>query len=628
MPESVSSKNTPSEISLTLLATTDVHAHLLAYDYYSDQPSPKKPSLARLASLIAEERAHSPNVLLVDNGDFLQGTPLADLFGDLSPPDAVSHPVIDAMNYLNYDAASLGNHEFNTPLSQLHSILQGLRCPLLCANLNPIGEGASLLNGLWQGQVILDRQLLDQMGNRHTVRIGLFGVLPPQVLSWDYSRVSGRLAATDSIQAARTSVRELREKGADIVIALGHTGLSSKPEEKNMENSGLYIAGIDGIDALVLGHSHLAFPQPDQPTHPEIAAQNGTISGVPTVVPGSAAAYLGKINLTLSQNGQSWRVRSHKSEIVSATEPCLIEEDQNFVSSLSPAHEWVLDQIRAPLGEVSFPIHSYLALLPGCGTVRLVAHAQTEYLREKLSGTSLAQLPLLSAAAPQKCGGRSGPGHFTHIPAGPVALRNIADIQFFPNEVSAIRLNGSEIADWLEMSASIYNRIVPDCPDQPLRNDDFPPYNSDTIFGLTYAIDLTQEPRFDPGGAMTNPTSRRAKDIRYLGEPLDPDQTFVVAVNNYRSGGGGGFPHVSPERIAFQSDTKIRDLLAKTLMAPPSRDALPEVPWRFLPIKGATVVFDTGPGIEPFLEGINVPGLDVVGQKPDGFLQMRLSLEP
>lgn len=180
---------------MTLLATTDVHAHLLAYDYYSDQPAPKKSALSWLSTLIRQERAQNSNVLLVENGDFLQGTPLSDLVTDLPAPNTITHPVVMAMNHLRYDAASLGNHEFNMPLNRLSDILDQMRLPLLCANLAPIGKDAHLLQDLWQKHVILEKQLVDQSGELQTVRIGLFGILPPQVMNWDSSRVSGKICA-------------------------------------------------------------------------------------------------------------------------------------------------------------------------------------------------------------------------------------------------------------------------------------------------------------------------------------------------------------------------------------------------------------------------------------------------
>ena len=238
----------------------------------------------------------------------------------------------------------------------------------------------------------------------------------------------------------------------------------------------------------------------------------------------------------------------------------------------------------------------------------------------------MADLPLLSAAAPQKCGGRSGPDHYTDIPAGPIALRHITDLQFFPNDVSALKLKGAEISDWLEMSAGFYNQIAPDIQDQPLRNDNFPPYNCDTIFGLRYQIDLSQPPRFDPNGTVLNPQSRRVHNVQYMGTPLDPEQEFVLAVNNYRSGGGGGFPHVSPDRTVFQSDTKIRDLLVKYLASSPALDDLPKAQWSFAAIPGASVVFETSPNARSFMNQSDFTDLSEIGTTPKRFLRMRLSL--
>lgn len=610
-------------IDLTVLATSDLHGHILSYDYFSDRDA-AMPALSRIASAIRRHRDHAENTLLVDNGDFLQGSPLSDLFSDLSPPDTLKHPVISAMNTLGYDAVGLGNHEFNLPLTRLVDVLSEADFPLLCANLEPTAEAPNGVNGIWRPHVILKHRFIDRKGQPHELKIGLFGIVPPQVMNWDHSRVAKKLKACDSVKAARGSVQELREAGADIVIALAHTGLSAAPPTSNMENSGLQIAALEDLDALVLGHTHLWFPGPDQPEHSDIDAANGTVCGVPCVQPGAMGAFLGVLDLTLGLQNDKWSVTAHGARLEQvSTAP----EDASLRKQLQPVHDWALSELRRPVGDLPRPIHSYLGLLPGCPSVQIVGDVQRSYVREQLAGTRWSDLPVLSAASPQRCGGRSGPGHFTEIGPGTIAISDISSLQYFPNDVSALRLTGAEIADWLEMSASIYRQIQSEMAQQPLIHPEFPAYNADTVFGLSYEIDLTQAPRFGPEGECLRPDSRRIRNLRWQARALDPEQAFVLAVNNYRAGGGGAFPHVSPDRIILEKDMKIRDLLVRALSDPAQHTLTTKAPWSFTPITGASAVFDTGPGFQAHFDPAARPDLSILGKTDTGFLRVQIHME-
>ena len=609
-------------ICLSLLATTDLHGSLCAYDYFSDHPG-SVPALSRIATLVHTIRAEEPNTLLMDNGDFLQGTPLTDLISDRAP-DGLVHPLVLAMNELDYDAIALGNHEFDVELDRLTEILDKIKAPVLCANLTATPDAPTGLATCWQPHILLERDLIDNTGQTQRLRIGLFGVLPPQVLSWDHSRVHGKLTAEDSFRAATRAVADLRQKGADIVIGLAHTGLSAAPAKEGMENTGRQIAKIAGLDALILGHTHLCFPGADQPEHPEINPQDATVHSTPTMQPGSVAQRLGRMDLTLQCTDNGWQVKDHTVTLIDATtEP----EDPGLRQTLTPAHNWVLSELRKPIGQISAPLHSGLAMLPGCAPVRIEAEALINYVTKAQQGTDWSDLPVLAAAAPQKCGGRGGPDHFTRIPAGRVALNNVTDLQSFPNDVSALRLTGAELTEWLEMSAGLYHQIAPGQKDQPLRRADFPIYNSDTIYGLSYEIDLSQPARYAPDGSLANPEARRIRNLTWRGAPLARDQSFALAVNNYRAGGGGNFPNVSPDRILLESKTKVRELLVRAFTnGDPTLSETPP-PAHFTPIPGATALFDTSLDMRQLLSETPNQRLEIVGETTTGFLQLRLHFD-
>ncbi|WP_299354958.1 bifunctional 2',3'-cyclic-nucleotide 2'-phosphodiesterase/3'-nucleotidase [uncultured Shimia sp.] len=621
MPTRRASDPDAAQICLTVLATTDLHGHLLSYDYYSDRVA-DVPALGRVATLVKGFRAASANTVLVDNGDFLQGTPLCDLASDDQTLE-MRHPITTAMSELKYDAVALGNHEFNVSLSRLTDLLSEIEAPILCANLAPTVHAPLGLDACWSPQIILDKQLTDSKGHEHLVRIGLFSVCPPQVMNWDHSRVHGKLTAGDSLEAAEKAVQSLRESGADIVIGLCHMGLGDGPYEKGMENAGLPISAIEGLDTMVLGHTHLHFPGENQPQIATIDLDRATVNGTPTVQPGFGGDVLGKIDLTLEKSKGRWQVVDHHVDLLATKD---VPEDSDFVEALQPAHNWALKKLREPVGEISQPIHSFLALLPGCPSVRIIAESLARFAQERLRQTEWSHLPVLAAAAPQKFGGRSGVNNFTRIQPGKVALNHISDLQYFPNDISALRLSGAEVADWLEMAASIYNQILPGQSAQPLHREDFPVYNSDTIYGLSYEIDLSQPPRFASDGTLQNPSARRIRNLSWQGAPVPPDQIFALAVNNYRAGGGGNFPLASQDRILFEDHTKIRDLLVEafTLGDPSVSDG--QVPWRFSRIPAATAVINTHPDMAEILEKQFQKGLRALELTLNGFLALELDL--
>lgn len=285
-------------LSLRLLATTDLHGHLAGYDYFEDRPCIET-GLARLASLIGTARAEAVNTLLLDNGDFLQGSPLVDYWArerGLSPGEV--HPMIAAMNALCYDAVTVGNHEFNFGLDFTLRALDGAAFPVVSANAVQ-REGASPAEDetLFAPWVILERDLADAAGQARRLRIGVIGFLPPQTVLWDRALLSGLMSTRGIAEAARAHVPALRAAGADIVVALAHTGIAPEiaPDtpEHEIEDAALPLAEVEGIDVIVCGHTHALFPAPGLPPAPGLDPMRGTLCGKPAVLPGRWGSHLG-----------------------------------------------------------------------------------------------------------------------------------------------------------------------------------------------------------------------------------------------------------------------------------------------------------------------------------------------
>ncbi|MET4130293.1 bifunctional 2',3'-cyclic-nucleotide 2'-phosphodiesterase/3'-nucleotidase [Roseovarius sp. MBR-6] len=625
VPATETQSPTGPTFTLRLLATSDVHGHILPQDYFTGRHDTPV-GLARLATLIAQARAQAgpENCLLLDNGDFLQGTPLTDLTARPGNGWRGRHPVIRAMNLMGYDAAALGNHEFNFGLDWLCDTLSQARFPVLCANaVRATGRSPLEDTPFLPSVTILTRHLRATDGGSHEIRIGLIGLTPPQVTVWDHAHLAGRITTRDMVETARHWVPELRARGADIVIALAHTGIDAGPDRPGMENAARALARVPGIDALIAGHSHRIFPGPDHAGTDGADMARGTLCGVPCVKPGYAASHLGQIDLHLGRGARGWQVTGHAVTLhpAAGAPPC-----PRLTRALARAHAHTLRLIDRALGETRAPLHSYLALVRDDPGLALVNTAQAAALAEAIRDTPYAALPLLSASAPFKTGGRGGPDHFTDIPAGPVRLRNIADLYGFPNTLYGLLVTGANLRDWLERAAICFNRITPGAPGQTLLDPAIPGHVFDVIAGLSYAIDLTSPARYDLDGALVSPQARRIRGLTHRGHPVADSDRFVIATNSYRAWGGGPFPALAEGRLIHQSTRPVRDLIADHVARLGPIAPMPPGTWRFAPLPDTSVTIETGPGLRAYPQEIEALGAQDHGLDAKGFLHLSLPL--
>ncbi|OHV71812.1 bifunctional 2',3'-cyclic-nucleotide 2'-phosphodiesterase/3'-nucleotidase [Ensifer sp. LCM 4579] len=629
-----SARAAANQAHLRIMETTDLHVHVFPYDYYADKPNDTM-GLARTASIIDAIRAEATNSILVDNGDFLQGNPMGDYIAyQRGMKEGDMHPIIAAMNVLGYDCGTLGNHEFNYGLDFLFNVANGANFPLVCANLtkgtlaaNPREDALFL-----KPYVILDRKVMDGSGQEHPIRIGLIGFVPPQIMTWDAKNLEGKANARDIVKAAEAWVPQMREEGADIVIALSHSGIGQQAYAENLENASIPLAAIGGIDAIVTGHSHLDFPGPKFDSVAGVDNAKGLISGKPGVMGGFWGSHLGLIDLLLERDGGQWRVVSSVSEarpIFRREEKKVIAEVGDKPEVLAAAekdHEATLAYVRTPVGKTSAPLYSYFALVADDPSVQIVSQAQTWYIREMLKDTDYRDLPVLSAAAPFKAGGRGGAEYYTDVPAGDIAIKNVADLYLYPNTVQAVVVTGEQVRNWLEMSAGIFNRIAPGSTDASLINGDFPSYNFDVIDGVTYAIDLSQPAKFDKDGNLVNPESGRIRDLKFDGKPIDPAQNFVVATNNYRAGGGGNFPEIAADKVVFVAPDTNRDVIVRYIIEQGTINPSADANWKFAPMENTSVVFDSGPRARQFLSDLKAITIEDAGDGSEGFGRFRIRL--
>lgn len=623
-------ENDGTWIDLRLLATTDLHMQILPYDYFRDRPAGCR-GLAALSNLVDEARAEAPNVLLFDNGDFLQGSPLGDLALRDRRDTGEMHPMVAAMNLLGYDAITLGNHEFNFGLPTLERIIPAFTCPVVLANVarvNPAGAGKA--QPYLPPFVILDRRVIDQSGQARRLRIGVIGLVTPLIATWDREHLEGRLAVHDPVETTQALAPQMRAAGVDLVVALHHAGIGSAVWTPGMEDAAIPLAREAGIDVQILGHSHRVFPSADFVGHADVDVAGARIGGVPAVMPGACGSHLGQIDLTLN-------LRPGGAEILAAT-VCLRTPKAGVPAgrtatriqrTMGPAHQRTLDHIRAPLGQTETPFDSYFALVAADASLSLMARAQGEFIAKALANGPWRDWPVVSAVAPFLAGGRSGPENYTDIPAGPILMRHPAEMLRFPNTVRALAVSGAELAEWLERSAALFHRILPGSRDAPLIDPAMPCYNFDVLFGVTYTVDLSAPARFGPAGERLAQGGRRITELRHDGHPIAPDDRFIVATNSYRTSGGGSFPALARPEPVLRPTELTRDVLIRHIRTAGTIRADRSESWCFAAMPGTTVLFETGPGAARALaDGRGPEGrrIEPLGLTEGGFLRCRLHL--
>jgi 2',3'-cyclic-nucleotide 2'-phosphodiesterase/3'-nucleotidase len=612
-----------AEIRLRILQTTDVHMNLLDYDYYQDKAT-EEYGLARTITLIKGARAEARNSLLFDNGDLLQGSPLGDYVARIRPlPTGEVHPAYKVLNLLNVDAANIGNHEFNFGLPFLRQAIAGANFPYVSANVmvDEPGVPREQARHAFTPYVILDRTFTDEAGAKHVLKVGVIGFVPPQIMVWDRAHLEGRVFATDIQETARRLVPKMRAEGAQLVVAIPHSGFERGETPRFAENSVARLAEIPGIDAILFGHSHGEFPGRFFANYPKVDIARGTINGVPAVMPGRWGDHLGVIDLVLDDSSGRWSVKDSRAHLRPIRDPAtrraLVQADPLVAQAIAAEHAGTLAYVRAEVAQTTAPITSYFAQVQDDPSVQVVSQAQLAYARRVLQGTEFERLPLLSAAAPFKAGGRQGWTYYTDIPAGPVAVRNVADLYIYPNTLQAVRVTGAQVREWLEMSAGAFRRIDPAGPaEQMLINESFPTFNFDTIDGVTYEVDLTQPARYDRAGKLVASDARRIVNLRHGGQPIDEAQRFIVVSNNYRAGGGGNFPGLDGSNVVVRAPDENREAIVQYFADVKRFDPSADGNWRIRPVPGVKMRFVSGAGGIAHLA--RNPGVRLVKDNGDG----------
>ncbi|MBV7317185.1 bifunctional 2',3'-cyclic-nucleotide 2'-phosphodiesterase/3'-nucleotidase [Shewanella sp. NIFS-20-20] len=612
-------------VELRVLETSDIHTNIMDFDYFKSKEDPTI-GLARTASAIHAARKEAINHVLVDNGDLLQGSPMGDYMAKLTLDDWNTHPAYKAMNTLDYVVGNIGNHEFNYGLKFLQQAVAGANFPYISANVlcqvDDCWPGIDKDQPIFKPYLIVEKQVLDKDGNEHTLKIGYIGFVPPQIEQWDRAHLNGKVYAIGIIEAAEKYVPQMKSEGADVIIAIPHSGIGSTtaPGDARAENATFALTEVDGIDAIMFGHSHAIFPHASYADLPNTDIEKGLLNGVPSVMPGRWGDNLGVVDLVLERQNDSWQVVDSRAEsrpiYDGANKEPLVEADLTIRQEVEIEHLGTLAFVDEKIGTASNDMYSFLTLVQDDPSVQIVSNAQIAKVSQAIADMSaedqakFAGMPVLSAAAPFKAGGRhsveADASQYVQVDKGELKFKHAADLYLYPNTLMAVKVSGAELKDWLECSANQFTQIDPTSTEpQSLINWGHPTYNFDVIDGVSYKIDVTQPSKFDRDCAVVNADANRIVELSYTdaegkvvtGAEL-AKMNFIVATNNYRAY-GGKFAGTGPEHVVMELPDANREALAAYITSETNAngvvDPTADYNWDFKDIEasGLDVRFET-----------------------------------
>jgi 2',3'-cyclic-nucleotide 2'-phosphodiesterase (5'-nucleotidase family) len=502
-------------VDLVVATTTDVHGRVRAWDYYANQAEAVR-GLTRTATIVDSVRTANPGrVILLDGGDLLQGNPLAYVAARLSRDR--TNPIIAAMNAMQYDAAAIGNHEYNYGVPYLDSAIRQAKFPFLSANtyrINPEGIHA------YRPWVIIERAGL---------RVGIVGATTPGVMVWDAENIKGRLRFGDIVPAVRQAVGEVRAAGADIVLVTVHSGLNEPASYDTVttgapsENVAARIAAeVPGISLVIYGHSHKE-------------VRGTTIGQTLLVQPKNWATSVNVVHLLVSPSPDIYvNMRVPRRYVITEKRSDLVQaaghaENAAVLAATDAVHRETVAYVTTPIGTTPERWSADSARVKDTPLIDFILETE-----RKAAGSDLASTAAFSTELVM------GPG--------PITIAQVAQLYPYDNTLRAVRITGKQLRDYLEFSSRYYR--TPASATVPLETDpQIPGYNFDVVSGVDYVIDVSR------------PIGSRITRLDYKGAPVRDSDSFTMALNNYRQTGGGGYAMLSGAPVVYDRQQEIRQLL-------------------------------------------------------------------
>jgi 2',3'-cyclic-nucleotide 2'-phosphodiesterase/3'-nucleotidase/5'-nucleotidase len=512
---------------LTILGTSDVHGQLWNWSYEDDQQTPV--GLAQVSSVVANVRSENPNgTILIDNGDMNQGTILTDDLYNKAPLIDQPNPMIKAMNYMNYDAMVLGNHEFNFGLDLIKKLDNEAEFPILSANTYVKETNEHFVGGTMKKEIDIDGD------GTKDLTVGIIGLTTPQIPLWDGAKVDS-LYFNPLKEEAEKAVAELQDE-TDIIIASIHAGRQSSDPAASADQ---VINNVSGIDAYILGHDHRSFAE-------QLQSPDGL---VPVGGPKDTGTELVRIDLDIAKTEDKWQVTNSNAAIVDtktvAADEALKEQTQEY-------HDTTRNFISEKIGTATadFLPPEEVKGIPEAQLRPTAMISLINNVQRKATGAQLAASALFKADS--------------KLNAGDISYSNIFDIYKYPNTLVSVNITGENLLKYMENQADYYNTPGPD--DLTISfNSNIRVYNYDIVSGISYKIDISK------------PSGSRIIDPTIDGKPVDLNATYTMAMNNYRYEGLLAQELVTEEPLVSTDPETLRGLIADYIREKQTLDPAEEI---------------------------------------------------
>lgn len=488
---------------LVVVGTTDTHGRLRGWNYESNAPDPVR-GLSRAATIVDSLRRAAPGrVILIDAGDMLQGNSLTYVAARVVPADG-PHPVIAAMNAMQYDAAAIGNHEFNYGVPFLERAVRQAKFPMLAANAYRPDGGVAFTQ--WT--------LVERGG----ARIGIVGATTPGSMVWDRDNLKGRVVIRDIVPELKSAVADVRAAGAAIVLVTVHSGLDGASSYDTVttgvpsENVAARIAReVPGVDLILYGHSHQEMP-------------DTTINGVLLMQPKNWATSVAVAHLTLLRTAGKWAVAQKDSRVIQSAGHA---ESPAVLAATDAAHRATVAWVTTPIGRTTVSWRADSARVVDTPLIDLILETE-----RKATGADLASTAAFSLDA--------------SLDSGAITAARLQALYPYDNTLRAVRITGRQLRDYLEHSARYYRTAADGTPSV---DPSVAGYNFDIVAGANYTLDLSR------------PVGQRVTTLEFKGRAVAPTDSFTLALNNYRQTGGGGYSMLSGAPVVYDRNEEIRQLL-------------------------------------------------------------------
>jgi len=519
----------PERIQITILGTTDLHGNIFPIDYYTNKPDNR--GIAKIATLVKRVRKEQPNVVLVDSGDTIQGSPLESYHNrkNNQPPD----PMMLAMNSLKFDAMAVGNHEYNFGLKVLEKARSEAQFPWLSANTYETKTG----------KTHYEPYIVKEVAG---ARIGILGLTTPGIPNWDNPPNYAGLEFHDPIAEAEKWVPILRTKErADVVVIAMHMGLGEdmRTGEKNPgqvphENEAVTIARtVPGIDVIFMGHTHREVP-------------SLYINGVLLTQANHWGRHLARADLYLDKSTAGWHIYAKSARTIPVDDR--VEPDAEIARLGEPYDRETQAWLARAIGESKEELTAGQARFRDTAILDLIQKVQLE-----AGNADVSMVASFNSEA--------------RIAKGPVTVRDIAGLYVYENTLAVLEVTGQQLKDALEHSAKYFRTYEPGKPAADLVDEKIPAYNFDIAEGVTYDLDISK------------PIGQRIQNLQFRGKPVTPEQKFRLATNNYRVNGGGGYTMYKNAPVVYRSSEEIRELIIDWVEKHKEVPTEPTNNWRIIP---------------------------------------------